>query len=139
QVLARTFLAETKGLTYMSESDYPYQFAIAKSDGKPLTAQTAMRAFMPALKREIFKGLEPSELKKITLEVQTAKDTKEYFKGWDKPGDPNDPQQVKDAQHLGRAFTLLANNLQDVRVMKVGPRDDDTGKLGVDQGLYAYL
>src|SRR5882724_445803 len=90
--LGAAFTHITKGLTYMSESDYPYEFATVKDGGKTLNAANVMKLLAPALKAKVFK--DPEERKGLTIEMDKASDTKKSLKCMGDVGDPNDPAQV---------------------------------------------
>src|SRR6185295_9935945 len=72
--LGAAFSHITKGLTYMSESDYPYEFTAVKDTGKPLSPQNVMKAFAPALKKLVFTS--PEERQGLTIEMDKASETK---------------------------------------------------------------
>jgi hypothetical protein len=134
--LAKAFKGTMKGLTYMSESDYPFRFIAAKDNGKGINENNVMRTFYPGIKKDVFTDLQPGD--HITIEKQSPKDLREMLKSMGE-ADPSDSKMVADAKKISQGMNLLVNNLKDVTMFKIGPKDDTTKKLGEDQGLYAYV
>jgi hypothetical protein len=55
------------------------------------------------------------------------------------PLDPSDDFVVKNAAAWKDLAASLKANLRDLHLIKVGPRDDTTGKLATDKGAYEYF
>lgn len=134
--LGKAFKGTMKGLTYTSESDYPFRFIAAKDNGKGITSNNVMHMFYPGIKKDVFS--DPDESKNITIEKQSPKDMREMIKSMGE-ADPSDAQMTAAAKKIAQGMNLLVNNLHDVTMFKIGPKDETTKKLADDEGLYAYV
>jgi hypothetical protein len=123
---------------YMSESDYnPDPFALAFPAGHDLNGHNVMTVLKDKLS-SLF-DQQDGDLSGFTFEAYSAKDAKAFLKGLSKPPEDGDALYTKSAKAFGEITRLVDANLTDVKVFKIGPKDDRTGKLGVDQGLYAKV
>lgn len=123
---------------YMSESDYnPDPFALPFPAGHDLNGHNVMTVLKDKLS-SLF-DQQDGDLSSFTYEAYTAKDAKAFLKGLSTPPEDGDALYTKSAKAFGQITALVDANLTDVKVYKIGPKDDRTGKLGVDQGLYAQV
>jgi hypothetical protein len=134
--MAKAFKAMTKGLAYESESEYPYAFTAAKDNGKGVNANNVMHLFYGELKRKVF--TDPDSQKGVGITKYSAKDMKEMLKSISEPVD-GDAQGTADAKKAGQAMNMLVNNMSEVSMFKVGPRDSGTHTVTDSEGLYAFL
>jgi hypothetical protein len=112
--LATAFKAAVKG--------YPFRFVELRGDGQELTARVIIRSLYPTLVNNIF------DERDITIEKYRPAAATKFIK---KLGDST-------KNKIGKAFTLLTTNLNDVSVFKVGPRDPN--KRDVKDGdLFVYI
>ena len=82
------------------------------------------------------------DLSKYTFELQSPAESAEFLKGLaeEDPNSPADDYYNEMARGFGRIKKVFDDNLTDIRVVRVGPRDDDNpNEMGVDQGAYQYL
>jgi len=125
----------SKDASYMSESDYnPEFFAQPFPAGHDLTGHNVMTALNAPLSK--FFEAQNGDLSAFTFEQYSAKDTKAFIKDLLVAQD-SDPFSVKSAKAFGEITKLLGDNLTDVKVFKIGPKDGN--KLGQDMGLYAQV
>ena len=129
-----------KDADYMSETDSTPAFIT----GKPATAAGVtvdnVKAAFGAQVTEILKdgtGGELSSLSQLGFEVSSAADTAAFIKDELSKDEDSDPGH-KSGDAWGKLSTVLKDNLSDVRLVKVGPKDA-SGKLETDHGLYSYL
>ncbi|MBL9039012.1 MAG: hypothetical protein JNG84_10885 [Archangium sp.] len=119
---------------YTSESDYnPTYFSLPGNT--TITASNAMRV-LNAPMDEFFSedAHENVSMSKYTAEVMSAADTKSFMD--DLVTDyPDDTDSVAGWTNVNK---LLRANLTDLKVVRVGPKDED-GSMATDQGLYAYV
>ena len=119
------------GLTYISESDYPVRFDAVPGD--TVSVEATLQGFGPQLQAEIFTdGLEG-----LVGELSSPEETNDYLVRLAYPVS-EDPTDVANAERWAKVAEILESNLTDLRLVKIGPADDD-GSLAVDAGLYAYL
>ena len=122
--------------TYMSEGDYsPEYFAAAFPAGHDLNGHNVMTALEGPLK----KMFETTTLNDATFEAYTAAESKSFVNGLSETSVDDDDFIRDSAKAFGQITDLLKANLTDLKVFKIGPKDDRTGKLATDQGLYAQV
>jgi Nuclease A inhibitor-like protein len=136
--VASSMASAMKGLTYMSESDYPFTaISAANPDKKPMSGALVFSQFKGAIE-ELFKD-DVNEVKYKDMAFEGgAKDGLDFITEKTTAEDPSDPDQVKEAKAYQNLLKIVNANLTDVRVVKVGPKDED-GSLASDQGLYGLL
>ncbi|HEY4223027.1 MAG TPA: nuclease A inhibitor family protein, partial [Myxococcota bacterium] len=76
------------------------------------------------------------DFSKVTFDAFSPTDSASFIDGLATNFDPNDPDSIKNGANFGKLDDVLKQNLTDLQVFKVGPKDDSTGKLGEDQGAY---
>lgn len=134
--VASSMESAMKGITYMSESDYPFTAISAANPGKkPVSGELVFSQFKGPIE-ELFKD-DVNEVKYKDMAFE-ATDGKAFLAERTKADDPSDPDQVKQAKAYQNLLKFVDANLTDVRVVKVGPKDED-GSLASDQGLYGLL
>ena len=132
--LALALHTASKDANYMSESDYTPE-AIS---GRPATSagvnEANLKAAFGSTLTTFFKDDGLTALQDMAFDIDTAAESKKWIAQLAVPSEDDDVS----AAAFGNIKKLLDANLTDVRVVKVGPKDD-AGKLASDQGLYAYL
>lgn len=124
----------SKDASYMSEGDYnPEFFAQPFPAGHDLTGHNVMTA----LNGPLTKLFEARDLSAFTFEQYSAKDAKAFIKDLSALPEDGDAFYTKSAKAFGEITKLLGDNLTDVKVFKIGPKDGN--KLGSDMGLYAQV
>jgi hypothetical protein len=135
--------ADGEKILYMSESDYPYEFAAVKNPRKlPLTGENVMKLFQAKLVKDVFaEDVNERDFEKdLTAEVYGAAESKRFLKDNEKVDPDLDEHYRVEAAAWKKVNALLDANLSDVRVVKIGPKDeDDPTKVAESQGLYAYM
>lgn len=120
---------------YISEGDYPVKFDVVGVAGThALTAKGIADLFKPVLGDDVLDSMGTSN---PTQEELSKADTRSMIAGL-KEADPLDPESVKAAKKWAAVLSLIEKNLTSVRLVKIGPPDDD-GRLSIDQGTYAYV
>lgn len=123
---------------YMSESDYnPAPFALPFPAGHDLNGHNVMTVLKDKLASHF--DQQDGDLSSFTFEASNARDVKAFLKGLSALPEDGDALYMKSAKAFGEITRLVDANLTDVKVFKIGPKDERTGKLGVDQGLYAKV
>jgi hypothetical protein len=124
---------------YVSESDYSAQyFSAALPAGQDITGKNVMTALQPTLEK-FFETGAGKLFDENTAEVWSAKDTKEWMKGLEEVAPDDDVTTKESAKAFGEINKLIIANLTDVRVVRVGPKEDNSDKLATDHGLYADM
>jgi len=133
--VSKALTAALKGQTCMSESDYPYTGVTAAGPGKKgMSAEAVYKNFKPQIEKFLKdEGNEPAPL---AYEAYTPAEVRDFFKDALAPGEEKEPAELKAWQ---KATVLFNEQLKDVQIIKVGPKDPETGKLATDQGLYGFL
>ncbi len=138
--LGKAITAAAKDSNYMSETDSTPAFTTGKpTDASGVTVANVKAAFGAQLTKILKEGTggEIKSLNDMGFEVRSAADTAAFIKGEIDTVEDSDP-----GHKSGAAWTKLAavlkDNLTDVRLVKVGPKDAN-GKLASDQGLYNYM
>jgi len=127
----------SKDLTYTSEADYSPE-AIS---GKPANAQGVTEANVRAAfgaKLGEFYADDDMKLSDLAFELYSPSESASYIKDLGTPRVDDDEWYQKEARGFAVLNGLVAKNLTDVRVMRVGPKGDD-GKLEQDAGLYGMM
>ncbi len=126
--------------TYMSEGDYnPEYFAVPFPAGHDLNGHNVMTALQGPFSK-LWEGYDPEfSPGAYAAEAYTAKEAKDFIDGLGEFAAEDEDYIRESAQAFGSITKLLKDNLTDLKVFKIGPKDEDTGKLGVDQGLYAQV
>lgn len=119
---------------YMSESDYPLRFVAAT--GSAIDDATVMSAFADHMLGDVFK--DESDLSGMAVEISSAAETRARLEDMAAVDDPGDPASVELSEAFTRVKDALEDNLVDLRLVKVGPKDA-SGALDEDAGLYNYL
>lgn len=94
---------------------------------------------MTALEGPLKKMFETTTLNDATFEAYTAAESKSFVNGLSETSVDDDDFIRDSAKAFGSITDLLKANLTDIKVFKIGPKDDRTGKLATDQGLYARV
>ncbi len=139
--VASAMAAALKGMTYTSESDYPFTALSASNPGKkPVSGPLVLDKFKPQLAKMFKDDLDasPFSVKNLATEVWSPKETQDWLKSNAEASDPSDADGVKYAKAFGQVRKLIDANLTDVRMVKVGVKDEH-GKFADDQGLYALM
>lgn len=119
---------------YSSEGDYnPVSFAEPFPANKALTAENVLAAMESTL-REFYGEGGNQDVPPFAVEAYTAAESTEFVQSLSQEG-----IDEKSDQAFAQITKLLGDNLSDLRVFKVGPRDVRSGALAVDQGLYVQL
>lgn len=123
--------------SYMSESDYnPEFFAKAFPAGHDLTGPNVMTALNGLLSSHF--DQQDGDLSSYTFEKSSARDTQAFMQRLAKPPEDGDAFYTKSAKAFGAINTLLKDNLKELTLFKIGPKDG-RGALATDNGLYAYV
>jgi len=138
--LGKAIAPFTSKATYTSEGDYNPEFFNVKLDaGAALTGENVMKALSAPLKK-LWDGYEGSFPADYTFEAYGVKGSKDFVAGLSETGADDDDYSVKSAAAFGKITDLMKANLTEMKVFKIGPRDEDNSKkLAVDQGLYAQV
>lgn len=124
--------------SYMSESDYnPEFFAKAFPAGHDLSGANVMTALNGLLSSHF--DQQDGDLSSYTFEKSTARETQDFMKRIATPPEDGDAFYTKSAKAFGAINTLLKDNLKELTLFKIGPKDDRTGGLASDRGLYSYV
>lgn len=125
--------------SYMSESDYNPEFVSAAFPaGHDLNGHNVMTAFQPQLEK-MFETPAGKLFDQATFEASSPAETKSFLKGLSETSPGDDADTLANAKAFGAITALITANLTDVHHFKVGPKDDQTGRLGRDQGLYSEV
>ena len=128
------------GSNYMSETDSTPAFTSGKpADASGVNLANVKAAFGPQL-TQILKDGTDGEIKSLAdmgFEISTAAETASFLKGEVDTNEDSDPGHVS-ANAWTRLGAALNDNLTDLRLVKVGPKEAN-GKLATDQGLYNYM
>lgn len=126
-----------KDAWFISESDYhPQYFAKDFPALHDLNGHNVMMALRPELAKhfEDATGL----LGDYTAEVFTSREAKNFITRLS-ARDPNDPGLDPSVKAFEEITKLLGANLKDLHVVKVGPKENSSGELATDNGLYSYV
>ena len=124
---------------YISESDYAPQYVSAAFPaGHDLNAHNVMTAFKDTLCGH-FDQQDGDLFGPYAARVYSKADAKAFIDRLSETSPDDDAGQVESAKAFGEISALLKANLTDLQVVKVGPKDERTGKLADDHGLYAYM
>ncbi|MCA2978101.1 MAG: hypothetical protein INH41_05235 [Myxococcaceae bacterium] len=127
-----------KDASFMSESDYaPDFFAQPLPAGSALTGASLMTALNGPLAAHF--GQQNGDLSAFTAEQYSARETTAFIKRLTTPPADGDAFYTKSAKAFEAITGLLSKNLTGLTLYKVGPKDDQTGRLASDRGLYAYV
>lgn len=137
--LSKAVTVAAKDADYMSETDS----TPAPISGKPatnagVTADNLKAAFGSQLTKLFSDGGDTYALNDLAFRVDSAAVSKSFMTGLATPRPGDEDAQKLSAKAFGVLNKLLGDNLTDVRVVKVGPKDG-TGTLATDHGLYQYL
>lgn len=139
--LSKAVTAAAKNASYMSETDSTPTFMTGKpANTAGITADNIKAAFGPMLTK-VFKDGSDDDVKSLSdmaFEVRSPAESKSFIKDIGTSGPGEDDGQIASAKAFAGLTQLLGENLTDVRVVKVGPKDAQ-GKLASDQGMYEYL
>ena len=125
--------------SYMSESDYNPEFVSAAFPaGHDLNGHNVMTAFQPQLEK-MFETPAGKLFDGATFEEDSPAEARAFIKGLSETSPGDDADTIANARAFGEIAALINANLTDVHHFKVGPKDDTTGKLGSDQGLYSEV
>jgi hypothetical protein len=117
---------------YMSESDYAAQYVSGRLPAGGVTGANAMTALSAPLKKLFAgSGAFPAD---YAAQAYKPADAKAFIDGLAK----DNAEGPEASAAFGTINGLLKNNLTDVQVFNVGPRDVD-GRVASDQGLYGRL
>ena len=124
---------------YISESDYSPEFFSASFPAlHDLTGHNVMTALQPKLEK--FFDLGSGKLfDEAAADVFSSKDAKDWIKGLGEVAPDDDVTTKESAKAFAEITRLINANLTDVHVIKVGPKDERSGGLATDHGLYANL
>ena len=125
---------------YMSEGDYtPEYFAVAFPAGHDLTGHNVMTALQAPFSK-LWDGYDPAfSPGAYAAEPYTAKEPKAFIDGLGEFSADDEDYVQESAKAFSAITSALKANLTDLKVLKIGPKDAETGKLAVDQGLYAQV
>jgi hypothetical protein len=127
------------GLTYTSEGDYNVLPVLADNPtNQPVNGETVMVLFEDLLLDGIFADVDDYRAE-LTSETFSASESKAWLTE-QSTYDPSwmDDWYKKESEGFAKVKSVVDANLEDVRVVKVGPKEDD-GSLAVDHGTYAYF
>ena len=118
---------------YVSESDsQPEPLSGTPANANGVTPENVKAAFGKLLEKAL-----DAKWNNLAMEIDSAADSKSFLKGLTEAA-PDDEQYVRDnAAGFARIKPILEQNLTDLRVVKVGPKED--GGLASDSGAYQYL
>lgn len=124
---------------YMSESDSQPQFLSSTIPaGHDLNGHNVMTAFTADLK-PFFDGNQDGTFPgDFAAEVSSAADARAFITRLRTDDSGGDDLVAKSAAAFAKITKGLQENLTDLKVVKIGPKDTD-GTLASDQGLYARL
>lgn len=126
-----------RGVFYVSETDSTPEFIhTSKGADTPISAKGVMESFRGQIASTLEE--EVGNLGDYAGEVWTAKDSREFLEDLTTPADPSDDYDRKNAKGFAELKALFDANLRDVRVVKIGPKDEEGG-VAMDGGTYAYL
>jgi hypothetical protein len=137
--LSKAVTVAAKDADYMSETDS----TPAPISGRPATSAGVtidnLKAALGSQLTTLFAaGGDSYALNDLAFEIHSAAESKSFMTGLATPRPDDEDAQKLSAKAFGALNTLLGDNLTDVRMVKVGPKDAN-GKLATDQGLYQYL
>lgn len=132
--LAARFAEASRGVVYISESDYAPQFVAGSLPQGALTKAGIQGATVDEVLR-FFKGqVDPSLTReKLDYRVETINQRERFFKRLKTPSDPSDPPLVRNAEGFKRVLNLVDRELVDVKLVKA------TLKEPLSQALSVYL
>ena len=123
---------------YISESDYLPQFITSTVPaGHDLNAHNVMTAFTGDLK-VFFEDQTDSFPSDFTAEVYTAREARAFLTALRTDDSGGDEVSAKSAVAFAKITKGLQDNLTDLKVVKIGPKEGD-GSLASAGGLYAKL
>lgn len=136
--LAGALKSAGKDANYMSESDY----SPVAIEGKPANASGVtdanIRAAFGATLKTFFKGNgDHDTAANFAMEIDGAAESKKWIA--ELAVENPDADDAKSAASWGALKQVMDKNLTDVRVVKVGPKDERSGGLASDHGLYSYM
>ena len=106
---------------YMSEGDYtPEYFAAAFPAGHDLNGHNVMTALDGPLK----KLFDTRNLSDSTFEAYSPAESKSFVSGLSETSVDDDDSTRESAKAFGEITSLLKANLTDLKVFKIGPKDD---------------
>ncbi len=134
--LQAAFEAPATKASFMSESDYNPKFvSVPFAAGTSVAPANLWAALQPTIAKFFTDdGNDPTTV--LTFEAQTAGESAQFVKGLGET-EYDDDYLVESAQGFAAINKLFKDSLTDLRVLRVGPQDDD-GTLATDQGLYVY-
>lgn len=122
---------------YMSEGDYPVvPFTTDNPTGK-IDGATVLKRLEGDLNMDIFDNAPNANVDLVT-ETYTKAQTERFFASLAEPWFGMDETARKTTEAFGKIGDLINDNLDDVRIVKVG-EPDRNGDLAVDSGTYAYV
>ena len=137
--LGRQATTVAKDASWMSESDSTPAFATGKpANASGVTVDNLKAAFGPLLS-QVFASGSDDEVKTtadMAFEIKNAADSKSFLTDLGVPRE--DGEDAPSAKAFANLTQLLGDNLTDLRVVKVGPKDA-AGSLAKDHGMYEYL
>lgn len=125
-------------IDYISEGDYPVLASnAANPENLPVNGASVMALFEDTLTDGIFEDVDDYSAE-LTSETWTKAESKQWLKDLGTVDPDDDSYYTEMREGFGRIKGVVDDNLSDVRVVKIGPKDDD-GSLAVDSGTYAYF
>jgi hypothetical protein len=80
------------------------------------------------------------DLKEYVAEAFSDQDSREFLPGLADATGAQDQYEIDNAAGFGRIKAVFDANMTDVKVFKVGPKDDrNPNELASDQGAYQYI
>jgi len=123
---------------YMSESDYSPEFVSGELPaGHELTDRNAISSLSAPLSR-LFEGSETPFPGGYTAEAYSAVDAKAFIEDL-RTANRDEGENTESVAAFGFITRALQANLTDIKVYKIGPREENGSGLATDQGLYAQV
>ena len=135
--LGKAITDAAKDADYISESDSTPAYVETKlAAGQAVDGALIMSGFKDTLVKAFDYDHTGVDFTKVTFEQFSDADARDFMPGMAQVNDPTDAFDVKNAAAWAGLGKVLSDNLTDVKVFKVGPKDEQTGKLATDRGAY---
>jgi hypothetical protein len=135
--LGRTMTDAARDANWMSESDStPAYVEASLAAGETVDGALVMKKFKSVLEKAFDYDNSGVDLSKYTVEQWPANEAATFLADQTVVDDPSDSYSVKNAAAWGKIKKVFDDNITDVKVFKVGPKDEQTGNLATDQGAY---
>ena len=143
ELFETSFKEASKGALFLSEADSePTFFAIETGDRKleKMSLDLAKGLLSKEL-LEIFteESGDPITLSDLAYEWNTPDDSLEFLKALGEYTEDDEDYEIESAKAFAKVNDLLTANLTDIHLVLVGPKDEVSGEMAVDNGYYTYV